>query len=142
MDSENGFVVFSVAQAGKTQAENVAAAAFIERKLRAMRVPFHSCLGCYKGVRELSFMLEGQRDNLYLATLLALDYHQETILVCRADKTCYLVDPETATSIDVMLQTVVAELGRWRPIHRSTAGYLEGLGEAWTLCEGEYYVCG
>ena len=133
MDSENGFVVFSVAQAGKTQAENVAAAAFVEKELWAARVPFHTCIGCYKGVREISFMLEGRPERIDFARKMAVNYNQESILVSREDKMCYLEDPMGAT---------LGYLGRWRQIHRSTAGYLEGLGDAWTLCEGEYYVCG
>lgn len=90
-------------------------------------VPFRACTGSYKGKEEESFVVVGACHQHTVSTL-ARSYLQESWLtIAENDRTAYLVDTDTFYH---------THLGRFTPV-----GTTKPETDAWTLCDGVYYIC-
>jgi hypothetical protein len=73
------FALFSAERSNKTFAENTDNTCAVACELVHRDIPFKVVIGCYKGVKELTFLVHG--DNYQVAYELAKRYEQESILV-------------------------------------------------------------
>ena len=88
--------------------------------------PFRECEGSYKGVREKSYIVTGAAAGPTVHGLARLHKQESYLVVTEHDRTAYLVDPASGYH---------THLGRF-----VAYGDTEPECDAWTLCDGVYFV--
>jgi len=101
-----------------------------EAIIKSLDLPYQKLIGCYKGQCEDSYMVEYKNlCDLYKIVALAQKHNQESILSIGDDLSCILKYIKL-TQDDV-------SLGTWTQVPKAEAFNCD----AWSLIDGQYYIC-
>lgn len=129
MNTQTPVIIFSVCRADRAAYLNRDATSAAENALNARGIPYFNATGAYAGTREDSFVIQDIGENRLTAWTLAKWHAQDSILC---------IDANGMAGLEYLDGRPRTPLGRFREVSEQYARDRD----AWTECNGRYFVAG